>query len=289
MNVRLVIFDLDGVLYRGERPMPGAVETVERLRSSGRRVVYATNNSTRTRLDYVRRLRAFRLPCELEDVVTSGYATGRYMQQRGLRAERALILGADGLRIELRDAGVVEGEHVVRPYLETRDGASADMVIVGLDTSFSYDMLAEAQRALLAGAPFIAANKDLRYPVEDRLLPGAGAIVAALEAATGRVAVCVGKPEPFMFQEALQRTGVPGSEAMVVGDSLETDVLAAHRIGARGVLILTGVTTEDSLAAPDGVIADHVIDRLEELFGLPGLEGSPEPAAHPAGRRRGAR
>jgi 4-nitrophenyl phosphatase len=150
-------------------------------------------------------------------------------------------------------------------------------------------MLAEAQRALLAGAPFIAANKDLRYPVEDRLLPGAGAIVAALEAATGRVAVCVGKPEPFMFQEALQRTGVTGNEAMVVGDSLETDVLAAHRIGARGVLILTGVTTEDSLAAPDGVIADHVIDRLEELFGLPGLDGSAEPAADVAGRRRGTR
>jgi 4-nitrophenyl phosphatase len=279
MSIRLVIFDLDGVLYRGERPMPGAVETVMRLRASGRRVVYATNNSTRTREDYVRHLRAFGLPCDLDDVVTSGHATARYMQNRKLHAERALILGADGLRTELRQAGVVSGEYPVRPYRESPDGAPADMVIVGLDTSFSYDSLAEAHRALLAGAPFIAANKDLRYPVEDRLLPGAGAIVAALEAATGRIAVCVGKPEPFMFQEALQRTGVPGNEAMVVGDSLETDVLAAHRIGARGVLILTGVTTEDSLAATDGVIADHVIDRLEALFALPGLEASAELAA----------
>lgn len=289
MSARLVIFDLDGVLYRGERPMPGAIETVARLRSSGRRVVYATNNSTRTRLDYVRRLRAFGLPCELEDVVTSGYATGRYMQQRGLRAERALVLGADGLRIELRDAGVLDGEHPVRPYLHASDVPPADMVIVGLDTSFSYDALAEAQRALLAGAPFIAANKDLRYPVEDRLLPGAGAIVAALEAATARIAVCVGKPEPFMFQEALERTGIAGGEAMVVGDSLETDVLAAHRIGATGVLILTGVTTEESLAAPDGVIADHVIHRLEDLFELPEMALSGELAAEGPRRSRRVR
>jgi 4-nitrophenyl phosphatase len=271
VSIRLVIFDLDGVLYRGEAPMPGAVATVERLRASGRRVTYATNNSTRTRAEYVARLRGFGLPCDLEDVVTSAYATARYLQGRALRPKDPLIIGADGLRAELREAGVVDGEHAVPSLGGGSLRSPADMVIVGLDPSFTYDALAEGQRALLVGAPFIAANKDLRYPVEGRLLPGAGAIVAALEAATGRVAVCVGKPEPFMFQEALRRAGVRGDEAMVVGDSLETDVLAAHRIGATGVLILTGVTTEASLASANGVVADHVVDRLEGLFDLAAL------------------
>ncbi len=270
MAIRVVIFDLDGVLYRGDQPLPGAVETVERLRRSGRRVIYATNNSTRTREEYVRRLRGFGLPADLDDVVTSAYATARYLQDQGLRPKDALVIGADGFRAELRAAGVLAGEHAVRPFAEA-GGSAADMVLVGLDQSFTYDKLAEAQRALLAGAPFIAANKDLTYPVEGRLLPGAGTVVAAIEAATGRTAVCVGKPEPYMFQEALRRTGASGSEAVVVGDSVRTDVLAAHRVGALGVLILTGVTTEASLSPTDGVVPDYVVDSLDALLRLPAL------------------
>ncbi len=271
MAIRVVIFDLDGVLYRGEQPMPGAVETVRRLRESGRRVIYATNNSSRTRTDYVARLRGFSLPVELDDVVTSAHATARYLIEKRLEPKAALIIGAPGFRKELFDAGAVKGEHRVRPPTEVDAAEPADIVLVGKDEDFSYDKLAEAQRALLAGAPFIAANKDASYPVEGRLLPGAGAIVAAIEVASGRVAVCVGKPEPFMFEEALRRVGATGAEAVVVGDSLQTDVLAAHRIGATGVLVLTGVTTETSLAASDGVAPDHVIGSLQELLALPAL------------------
>ncbi len=273
MAVRVVIFDLDGVLYRGEQPMPGAVETVRRLRAAGKRVLYATNNSTRTRQEYVERLREFGFPSELDDVVTSAWATARYLVQKGLRPRDPFVVGAAGLRAELREAGLLEREHPVRPYREPPDGPPADLVVVGLHQTVTYDDLAEAQRALLAGAPFIAANKDVSYPVEGRLLPGAGSIVAALEAASGRVAVCVGKPEPFMLQEALRRAGASGEEALVVGDSLQTDVLAAHRVGALGVLITTGVTTEAAAASGDGVRADHVIGRLDALLELPSLGG----------------
>ncbi len=272
MAIRVVIFDLDGVLYRGDEPMPGAVDTVTRLRASGKRVLYATNNSTRTRQEYVERLRRFGLPCERDDIVTSAWATGRYLIQKGLRPRDPLIVGAEGLRAELREAGLLEREHAVVPFREA-SGAPADMVVVGLLQTVSYDHLAEAQRALLSGAPFIAANKDVSYPVEGRLLPGAGSIVAALEAASGRVAVCVGKPEPFMFQEALRRAGASGNEAIVVGDSLQTDVLAAHRVGAIGVLITTGVTSEAAASSGDGVTADHVIGRLGALLELPVLGG----------------
>ncbi len=273
MAVRVVIFDLDGVLYRGEKPTPGAVDTVERLRAAGKRVMYATNNSTRSRAEYVARLRGFGFPCELEDIVTSAWALARYLVQHRLRPRSPLIIGgATGLRAELREAGVLEREHPVRPYAEVRPhDAVADTVLVGLHQSFTYDDLAEGQRALLAGVPFIAANRDVAFPVEGRLLPGAGGIVAALETVTGRKAVSIGKPEPFMFQEALQRVGVSGNEAVVVGDSLQTDVLAAHRVGALGVLITTGVTTEAAASSVDGVAADYVIERLEALLELPAL------------------
>jgi 4-nitrophenyl phosphatase len=272
MPIKAVIFDLDGVLYRGDQPLPGAIAVVDRLHRGGMRVLYATNNSTRTRQEYVDRLRGFGFPCEIDDVITSAWATARYLQLKRLRPTDPLVVGMDGLRVELRDAGVLEREHAVpRPFTRA-SGAPADMVIVGLHQSVTYDDLAEAQRALVAGAPFIAANKDIAYPVEGgRLLPGAGAIVAALETATGRVAVCVGKPEPFMFQEALRRARASGAEAVVVGDSVQTDVLAAHRVGATGVLITTGVTSETAAMSGDGIRADSVISSLDELLTLPQL------------------
>lgn len=275
MPIKAVIFDLDGVLYRGDQALPGAVGVVARLRRAGKRVLYATNNSTRTRQEYVERLRGFGFACEIDDVITSAWATARYLVIKGLRAGDPLILGMDGLRAELREAGVLEREHPVPRPFSSASGPAADLVVVGLHQAVTYDDLAEAQRALVAGAPFIAANKDIAYPVEGgRLLPGAGAIVAALETASGRVAVCVGKPEPFMFQEALRRAGASGGEAVVVGDSIQTDVLAAHRVGATGVLITTGVTSEAAASSGDGVRADSVIGSLEELLELPLLARS---------------
>lgn len=270
MAIRAVLFDLDGVLYRGEQPMPGAVETVRRLRQSGKRIVYATNNSTRSRHEYVTRLRGFGFQCDPDDVVTSAWATARYVAQKGLHPKDALVIGMEGFKVELREAGLLEHEHAVPHPFSTASGPVADMVLVGLHQSVTYDDLAEGLRALIAGAPFIAANKDVAYPVEGgRLLPGAGAIVAALETASGRSAVCVGKPEPFMFEEALRRAGVSGSEAVVVGDSLLTDIPAAHRVGALGVLVTTGVTSVEAASAHDGVRPDHVIDRLDALLDLP--------------------
>ncbi|TMD58385.1 MAG: HAD-IIA family hydrolase [Chloroflexi bacterium] len=277
MPIKAVIFDLDGVLYRGDQALPGAAEVVERLRHAGRRVMYATNNSTRTRQEYVTRLRGFGFECEIDDVVTSAWATARYIVQKGLRPRDPLVVGMEGFRTELRDAGVLDHEHAVPRPFTNASSPPADMVVVGLHQAVTYDDLAEAQRALMAGAPFIAANKDTAYPVEGgRLLPGAGAIVAALETASGRVAVCVGKPEPFMFQEALRRAGASGGEAIVVGDSLQTDVLAAHRVGAIGVLITTGVTSEAAATSGDGVRADSVIGSLGELLKLPVLADRPK-------------
>jgi 4-nitrophenyl phosphatase len=147
--------------------------------------------------------------------------------------------------------------------------------LVGLDLHLTYAKIAEAQRAILAGADFVCSNRDRAYPVEGRLLPGAGTIVAAIEVATGVKALCIGKPEPFLFQEAIRRAGKEADRVVVVGDSTDYDIVAAHRVGAVGVLITTGLTKKDALITATGeAVPDRVIHSLAELFHLPEFAGS---------------
>jgi 4-nitrophenyl phosphatase len=297
----VAIFDMDGVLYRGNAVMPYATEAVSRLRRAGWQVFFATNNSTATRDEYVTRLAELGLGGDKDHVVTSAYATAHYLERLSPVPRDVLVIGADGLREEIRavgiavrDAASLPGAHppadaatdgerpgAMREYLTALElPAPPDAVVVGLDLHFNYAKLAEAQRAILAGARFICSNRDRAYPVEGRLLPGAGTIVAAIEVATQRKAVCIGKPEPFLFEEALRRAS-PGEGSgraakpwVVIGDATDYDVVAAHRVGATGVLILTGLTEESSLKGANGeATPDHVIRSLEELFALPELAG----------------
>jgi 4-nitrophenyl phosphatase len=293
----IAIFDMDGVLYRGAQVMPYARETLDRLRRAKWDVFFATNNSTATRLDYLRRLEDLELGADLDHIVTSGYATAHYLERRSPKPKDVLVIGADGLREEIRavgigvrDAASLPGIHpppdaaadgidpgAMRRYLVSLSLPPApDTVVVGLDLHLNYAKIAEAQRAILAGAHFICSNRDRAYPVEGRLLPGAGAIVAAIEVATGATALCIGKPEPFLFQEAIRRAGTQKNRdrLVVVGDSTDYDMVAAHRVGATGVLITTGLTEKDALAQVSGdAVPDHVIHSLEELFNLPEFAG----------------
>jgi glycerol 3-phosphatase-2 len=295
----VAIFDMDGVLYRGNRLMPHAKETLTRLRTAGWQVFFATNNSTATRDEYVTLLDSLGLGGDRERVITSAYATAHYLERLVPRPKDVLVIGADGLRaeiravgIDVRDAASLPGAHPpadaaadgVEPAAMRRYLAGLtyppipDAVVVGLDLHLTYAKLAEAQRAVLAGARLICSNRDRAYPVEGRLLPGAGTIVAAIEVATGQRAICIGKPEPFLFEEALRRASLGDTSggatrpAIVIGDSIEYDIVAAHRVGATGVLILTGLTDEAALKGAHGEAApDHVIRSLDELFTLPDL------------------
>jgi len=291
----IAIFDMDGVLYRGAQVMPHAREALDRLRRAKWDVFFATNNSTATRLDYLRLLQQLGLGGDLDHIVTSGYATAHYLERRSPKPRDVLVIGADGLReeiravgISVRDADALPGFHpppeaaadgvdpgAMRRYLVSLDLPPApDTVVVGLDLHLTYAKIAEAQRAILAGADFICSNRDRAYPVEGRLLPGAGTIVAAIEVATGAKAICIGKPEPFLFEEAIRRAAQP-DRVVVVGDSTDYDVVAAHRVGATGVLITTGLTEKDALEAASGeAVPDRVIGSLDELFALPEFAGS---------------
>ncbi|MDP9265861.1 MAG: HAD-IIA family hydrolase [Chloroflexota bacterium] len=287
----VAIFDMDGVLYRGAAVLPHARETLRRLRGEGWQVFFATNNSTATRQEYVERLRALELGGDLDHVMTSAFATAHYLERLEPRPRDVLVVGANGLREEIRGTGIAvrDAESLpghdppvaaaadgvdpgaMREYLSRLDlPPPADTVVVGLDLNLTYAKLAEAQRAILAGARFIASNKDRAYPVQGRLLPGAGTIVAALEVATSATATCIGKPEPFLFEEVLRRAGADHGSVVVIGDASEYDIVAAHRVGATGVLILTGLTEESAWRGAAGeAVPDRVIHSLDELFGVP--------------------
>jgi 4-nitrophenyl phosphatase len=292
--VPVAIFDMDGVLYRGSTVMPYAKETLERLRRAGWQVFFATNNSTATRDEYVQRLHSLGLGGDAEHIVTSAYATAHYLERLDPRPNDVFVVGANGLREEIRATGIAVRDAVSLPGTLPPDAAAADgvdpsamrryltsvtlpppadTVVVGLDLHVTYAKIAEAQRCVLAGARFVCSNRDRAYPVEGRLLPGAGTIVAAIEVATGTTAICIGKPEPFLFEEVLRRAGE--REAVVIGDSTDYDMVAAHRVGARGVLILTGLTEESAVERSRGqAVPDRVVRSLQELFALPEFAGA---------------
>lgn len=278
----LLLVDLDGVVYRGAEPVPGVAAVLADRAARGDDVVYVTNNSMHYRADYVTRLTAMGAPVDLDRIVSSARATARYLVERHPEVRRVLALGAGGLERELRDVGldVVTAAHAAtRVAQEGLDGAVAaghpEAVVVGLDPQLTYLRLAVAADAIRAGARFIATNRDPIYPTERGVRPGAGSIVAAVEATTGVTPVSIGKPEPWLLELAAHAVGAEARDAIMVGDGIRTDLGAARAVGARCVFMLTGVTSRDEVEAlppdahPDAIAADaaELADALERLSG----------------------
>ena len=276
----LLLVDLDGVVYRGAEPVPGVPGVLTDRAARGDDVVYVTNNSMWYRTEYVTRLADMGAPVDADRIVSSPRATALYLRDHEPDIQRVLAVGAGGLERELREAGfdVVMAAHAAT--LVGRDGIDAweasgapDAVVVGLDPQLTYERIAVAADCIRAGARFIATNRDPIYPTERGLRPGAGSIVAAIETTTGVVPVSIGKPEPYLLEEAARAVGREASEAVMIGDGIGTDIAAARAVGARSVLMLTGVTTRDAVEAlpadqrPTAVAADAdelaaVLDRL---------------------------
>jgi phosphoglycolate/pyridoxal phosphate phosphatase family enzyme len=257
----LLLVDLDGVVYRGADPVPGVAAVLAERAAAGDSVVYVTNNSMHYRADYVTRLTAMGAPVAAERVVSSARATALYLREREPGIRRVLALGAGGLERELSDVGldvVTAGHAATRMSQEGIDGAAAaahpDAVVVGLDPQLTYLRLAAAADCIRAGARFIATNRDPVYPTERGLRPGAGSVVAAVEAATGVTPLSIGKPAPFLLEMAAEAGGGMAADAIMIGDGLGTDLAAARAVGARSVLMLTGVTRPEQL---DGLADDE--------------------------------
>jgi HAD superfamily hydrolase (TIGR01450 family) len=275
-TLRLVIFDLDGVMYRGRQPVPGAAALVGALRERGFLIRFATNNSMAARAMYVPRLVEMGVPVEPDEIVTSTSATIDHLRAHLPEVHTVMALGAAGMLEELQAAGfdaTAAGDAVDADYDGGPLNTAFDAVIAGLDPSFDFRRLAAAGTAIRAGARFIATNADLRYPTPTGFLPGAGSSVAAQRAASGAEPRVLGQPEPGIFTAILERAGVRPEEAVAIGDNPDADMVAAHRAGMRSILVLTGVADAELAASLDGERRPaHVARDPSEVAGLLGLE-----------------
>ena len=261
---RLVIFDLDGVVYRGDAPTPGAAEAITRLVSCGYQVRFLTNNSSRSRDSYHDKLAGMGIDAAPEQVMTSAFATAIYLRTNGFEGRRALVVGEMGLVDELRSAGID-----ALPAGETFDGAPVAAVVVGIDRFFTYERLLQAQQAIVAGAEFIATNADPTFPTESGEIPGGGAILAGIQVSSGRQPLIIGKPNTYTLGLLLRDARIPRSEAVLVGDRLDTDISVGRQADLETILTLTGVTRrEDAEQAPPNLRPNAIIRDLRDLEGL---------------------
>jgi len=255
------IFDLDGVIWRGHTPIVGAVESVLRLRAAGKRIFYATNNSRLTQAQFAQRLRAIGLELDEADVMTSSAATAWYLQSEFREGFTTYVVGEDGIKSELaRIGGRVIDEDAAESTLDV------DCVVVGIDRFFTYDKLRLAQKFILKGARFIATNPDWTFPTETGVVPGAGSIVASVEAASGKKPLVIGKPQPTMLRLCVERFGLDAQATAMVGDRLDTDIACGKVAGLRSVLVTTGVHSRaQGLEASGDEKPDAIFDDLPQL------------------------
>ncbi len=260
---RLVVFDLDGVLFRGDTVIEAAPRCIGWLRANGIAVRFLTNNSSQARSVYVEKLTRMGMPCVVDDVVTSASATAQFLSRRCNAAGRQVFaVGGPGIHVELGAVGIA-----VRSVRDPESvDPACDFVVAGLDRDFSYQTLLRAQQCILRGARFIATNRDTQYPTEHGVIPGGGSIVAAIAAAAETEPETIGKPEPLGMELLLESAGFTPDQALMVGDRPDTDILCARRSGVPSVLVLTGVTTADEAGrVPDEQRPDHVLETLDAL------------------------
>ncbi|MEP6758777.1 MAG: HAD-IIA family hydrolase [Actinomycetota bacterium] len=246
------LLDLDGVLYRGDEPVPGAAEAIATLRQLDKRLAFVTNNSARTPGAVVGHLASVGVNAEPPEVETSALTAAAGMRERGVAS--AFVLGEEGLREALRGAGIRS--------VPADDGP--DAVVVGWDRSVTYDTLRSASIAVQRGAALFATNADATYPAPDGFTwPGAGSILAALEAATETRAEVFGKPNAPILRAALARAG--GGRPLVIGDRISTDIEGARRLRWDSMLVLTGISTRQDLRNA-GITATYVVEDLSALL-----------------------
>jgi NagD protein len=245
------LIDMDGVIYRSSQLIPGAVDFIEMLVKWDIPFLFLTNNSQRTRRDVATKLIRMGMPVGEEHIFTCAMATARFLAQQNPDGT-AYVIGEGGLLNALHENGysVVDKK--------------PDYVVVGEGRTLSFEMLESAVQMVLDGAKLIATNLDPNCPTQHGTRPGCGAIVKLIEEATGIKAFSVGKPSPVMMRTARKELGTATSETIMVGDTMETDIMGGVQMGYRTVLVLTGTTSRADL----GHFAyqpDHVIESIADL------------------------
>jgi glycerol-1-phosphatase len=242
----LLLLDLDGCVWVGDELTRDAAEAVQALREAGVRVGFVTNGTAHSAEEYVRKLWRLGVRASAEEVVTVGGALQFALAERFPGGGTATVIGPPAIHRHVRGAGlrIVNGTDLA---------PRADVVVLAGHTGLNFDELRAATQAGLRGAELLAAGRDRNFPMPDGAWPGTGAVVAAVEYATGRTATSVGKPEPTLYRTALDRLG--GGRTLVVGDRLDVDVVGAQAAGLPAALVLSGATSAEQAAASDAPVA----------------------------------
>lgn len=247
-DFRYVLIDMDGVLYRGQTGLAGGPELLAFFRHQGIRFMLVTNNSTLSPKMFAERLGRMGIEVSEDEIMNSGVATASYLATIAPPGTKVNVIGEAPLIEQLEKRGFVMA------------GRDAQYVVCGWDKGLTYEKLKTACLAIRAGAVFIGTNADKTYPLEKDIIPGAGANLAALVAATDVQPIVVGKPETIMLQQAMQRLGAKPQETVLIGDRVDTDVLGGHRAGIATIMVLTGISSEEDAAAceirPTFIFAD---------------------------------
>jgi glycerol 3-phosphatase-2 len=251
------LIDLDGVVWIGRELVPGSVEALRALIEAGKEIVFVTNNPARAAEVYVERLRAAGVAVVDGRVVTAGTVTARLAAERLEAGRRVFVIGAPGFKDTVREARL--------ELLEGEEARGADAVLVSGHRNFDYEELLTATLALQGGAALFATSRDPTLPMPDGAWPGTGAILAAVETASGKRAEIGGKPERHLFEQA--RALIPGAERVaMVGDRIASDIEGGHRAGLETILVLTGASTRAEAESAEAK-PDHVLEDLAGLLG----------------------
>ena len=247
--MRTVIFDLDGTIFLGKTAIPGAKEKIDELRKKGIRTLFLTNAGTRTRKGVQEKLAGMGFDIPEDEIYTGAYSLARYLANEH-PGKKAYVVGEQGLIEELNNSGI-----------ETVDDG-ADIVAASLDRRFTYKKLARAQKQLLKGAILVATNHDYTFPVENGVKPGAGSIIIAIETASGKKAISLGKPNTYGFELMQKEKGIKKEETLFVGDRIDTDVTFAKNCGIKCALVLTGVSKKEDIG---DMKPDYVFESIRDL------------------------
>lgn len=248
-----LIIDMDGIIYHGDRLLPGAQKFFAWMRHRRIKFKLVTNNSSKTSSQYVEKLSELGIEVTADHILTSAEATALFLQRVSRRGARVYIIGETGLSESMRRRGFV------------LDESSPDYVVVGIDRAFSYEKMKKACLAIRRGARFVATNPDLLSPSEEGMVPGCGAILAAIEACTGVAPLIIGKPQEEMFKSAMEQMEAVKEETAILGDYLDTDIEGGRRAGIVAILILSGVSHREDLT-DTRFQPDYIFDDLEQFM-----------------------
>jgi 4-nitrophenyl phosphatase len=260
--VRGVLFDMDGVIYVGTRPLPGVQEAIDYLTSTGRAFLFVTNNASKTPDQFVERLAQMDIHVRPDQVLGSAEATAAWLAEQvihhGWPRGPVIVMGQDGLESALQKNG----------FELTTDPHAATYAVAGINFKLTYEGLANVTLAIRNGANFIGTNSDVTYPSERGHLPGAGSILALLATASGQQPLVIGKPNRGMYEQAMARLNATPGQTLMVGDRYDTDISGAIQLGLWTAGVLTGISTRtdfEQAAPPPDLIADDLPDLIRQL------------------------